>query len=161
MQSATLRGRRGVAYRRAIPARVSGWQLVFDKPGFAGTGEAYANIVPVPRARVYGVLFEVSADDHAHVELTEGVLIGAYQRVTVTATALTTGTRRRCYSLSSPRRAPDTRPTTRYMQVVIDGAEEHGLPSTHIAALRAVEAIPESTASARLRPLFDQFLRRR
>ena len=32
MQSATLRGRRGIAYRRALPARVSGWRVVFDKP---------------------------------------------------------------------------------------------------------------------------------
>jgi len=161
MQSATLRGRRGVAYRRAVPARVSGWELVFDKPGLLGTGEAYASLVPVRRATAYGVLFEITPDDMAHIDLTEGVLIGSYRRVAVTATALQTRTRRTAFTLTSDRRSPGARPTSRYMDVVIAGAVEHGLPDHHVDLLRGVPTQPESHTATLLRPLVDQFLKKR
>src|SRR5262245_36196024 len=84
MQTATLRGRRGIAYRRAVPARVRGWRLVLDKPGLiALQGQTFANIVPEVTACVLGVCFEMSPDDLAHVELTEGVKIENYRRAMV------------------------------------------------------------------------------
>jgi len=36
----------GIAYRRAVPARVPGWRLVLDKPGIVPVGHGFANIVP-------------------------------------------------------------------------------------------------------------------
>ena len=36
METATFRGRRGIAYRQALPARLTGWQLVLDKPPEGG-----------------------------------------------------------------------------------------------------------------------------
>lgn len=161
MQSATLRGRRGVEYRRAIAAQLSGWQLVFDKPGLAGTGEAYATIVPAARATTYGVLFQVTPEDMTHIDLTEGVLIGAYRRVEVIATALHTRTRRAAFTLASDRRHPTARPTTRYMNLVIEGAVEHGLPARHVDFLRTVPTREESPAAALLRPFVDQFMKKR
>ena len=75
MQAATLRGRRGITWASAVPARLAGWRFVCDKPPLLPTmGEAFANLVPEEGAEVYGVLFELEADDLAHVELTEGVL---------------------------------------------------------------------------------------
>jgi hypothetical protein len=32
MESGTLRGRRGIPFRRAVAARAPGWRVVFDKP---------------------------------------------------------------------------------------------------------------------------------
>jgi hypothetical protein len=52
MQSATLRGRRGVGYARALPARVPGWRLVLDKPPLISVGHG-ANIAPIPTARCW------------------------------------------------------------------------------------------------------------
>jgi hypothetical protein len=83
MQSATLRGRRGVDYRRAVPVKARGWRLVFDKPPLLPAAGAVANIVPEAGAETPGVAFEIAEDDLAHVELTEGVLIGNYARVDV------------------------------------------------------------------------------
>src|SRR5262249_61395170 len=99
MQSATLHGRRGIAYRRAVAARVRGWRLVLDKPGLVSPqGQTFANIVPEATLYVLGVCFEMNADDLAHVELTEGVKIENYRRVMVAeeplrAVPTTTGVR--------------------------------------------------------------------
>ena len=71
MQAATLRGRRGITWSRAIPARLGGWRFVCDKPPlFPSMAESYANLVPEDGAETYGVLFELEANDLAHVELT-------------------------------------------------------------------------------------------
>ena len=80
LQSATLRGRRGIEVFRSVAVRAPGWRLVFDKPGLLGHA-AFANIVAEKGSAVLGAAFEITVDDHAHVELTEGVAIGNYRRV--------------------------------------------------------------------------------
>ena len=161
MQSATLRGRRGVAYARALPVRLPGWRLVFDKPPLLSVGHGFANIVPDATAEALGVAFELSHADLDHVELTEGVRIGNYDAVEVEAWTLGAGGESlRARSLSSPRRDGSLRPSRRYMALLIEGALEHGLPPDYVAALRAVPAVEESPEAAALRPLIDRAMRR-
>ncbi len=160
MQSATLRGRRGVAYARAMPARVPGWQLVLDKPPVVSIGHGFANIVPDPQAEVLGVLFELSDEDFAHVELTEGVRIGNYDVVEIDAWPLAASAAVRARSLMSARRDPSLRPSVRYMTLLIEGASEHGLPEEYVATLRAIDAVEESEDAAALRPFIDRAMRR-
>jgi len=163
MQSATLRGRRGVDYQHAIPARVAGWQLVFDKPGLVGFGTSYANIVPNPNASVLGVLFAVSDADLEHIDFTEGVLIGNYRRIAVPVTVLPTlpDPPRTAFTLTSDRRDPTLRPSHRYMAMLIEGAREHGLPEDYIAFLHTVPAAPEPPEAVEMRALIDDAMRRR
>jgi hypothetical protein len=160
MQSATLRGRRGVAYARAVPARVPGWRLVLDKPPLISVGHGFANIVPDADGEVLGVIFELSDDDFSHVELTEGVRIGNYDVVDVDAHPLAGEAPVRARSLSSRRRDPVLRPSVRYMTLIIEGAVEHGLPDDYVATLRAIEAVEESAEAAALRPMIDRAMRR-
>jgi hypothetical protein len=145
METATFRGRRGICYARALPARVPDWRLVLDKPPLIPIGGAVANIVPEPGAVALGVLYEISTAELLHVELTEGVLIGNYKRVEVTAETLGSASLTiNAVSLASERRDPTCRPTDRYMRCVIAGAEEHGLPETHLTFLRGVPVCPET-----------------
>lgn len=162
LQSATLRGRRGVAVRRAVPVRAAGWRLVFDKPRLFGDGSV-ANIVPDDTTHVLGVAFEISLDDHAHVELTEGVAIGHYLRVELAVEPLAScdDPPRSALSLSSDKRDPSLRPSTRYMGLVIEGALEHGLPDAHLRFLRAIPAVEESAEAAALRPMIDALMKRK
>ena len=81
LQVATLRGRRGIDFQRAVPARARGWRLVFDKPPLVSAGTSVANIVADEAAEVLGVAFAITPDDHAHVEHTEGVAFDNYRRV--------------------------------------------------------------------------------
>jgi hypothetical protein len=159
MEAGTFRGRRNIEPLRALPARAPGWRLVLDKPTLLAVGEAVANIVRDPGAEVLGVLYEVTADDLAHIELTEGVRIGVYQRVDVPVVSLTVPPLEvMAASLSSPRRDASRRPSQRYMACVIRGAEEHGLPAAWIEYLRSVPVCPESAESASLRALLDAAL---
>jgi hypothetical protein len=162
MHSGTLRGRRGVEYMRAVAGRLSGWRLVLDKPPLFGVGGAFANIVPQHGAHVLGVLFEVTADDYSHIELTEGVLLHNYERVAVNVRPL----RARnagdvpAFTLASDRRDPSLLPTRRYVDLLIAGAQEHDLPARYVAALRRWPTGEETPEERALRPLIDQLLRR-
>jgi gamma-glutamylcyclotransferase len=161
MQRGTFCGRRGIECSRAEPARAAGWRLVFDKPGLIPLGEAFANIVPDAGAEVLGVAYEIDADDLAHVELTEGVLIGNYRPLEIPVALLADpGVVLTACTLASDRRDPRLRPSDRYMACVIGGAEEHGLPATWVDFLRAVPVARETSAAAELRPFFDEALRR-
>ena len=161
MQSDTLHGRRGIVFRRALAVRAPGWRVVFDKPPLVPIGESFANIVPDPDAAALGVAFEVDEQEVAHIELTEGVLVGNYQRVIVRVEPLVPqpDAPDTAVSLSSDRHDATLRPSKRYMGLLIAGAQEHGLPAEYIDLLRAVSA-GESTAAAReFRTLIDAGLR--
>ncbi len=158
MQRATFCGRRTIACTRALPARLAGWRLVFDKPPLVPIGESFANVVPDPDGEVLGVLYEITADDLAHVDLTEGVFIGNYRRVAVRVATLDGALAVDAYTLTSDSRLPELRPSTRYMACVIAGAEEIGLPPEWVAALRSVPAGHETAAAAALRPVVDAVL---
>jgi hypothetical protein len=163
MQSETLRGRRGIAYRRAVPVIAAGWRLVFDKPSLLGTAHSFANVVPDATAEVLGVAFEMTVEDLAHVEHSEGVGFGNYRSIEIAVRPIdaTLADPRRAVTLASDRRDPDRRPSTRYLDLVIAGATEHDLPEAWIARLRGEPAEPESDDSARLRPLLDDLMKRR
>jgi hypothetical protein len=164
LERATFCGRRGVVFRDAVPVRAPGWRLVFDKPTALPTGHSVANIVLDPAGHALGVAYEVSEDDLAHIEFTEGVGFGNYRRVTLTVEPLGMGCRRgptAAVSLSSDHRDPALCPSHRYMGMVIAGAIEHGLPAEHLAFLRAVPTREESPEAVALRPVIDEALRRR
>lgn len=162
MQTATFSGRRGIPFRRARPARADGWRLVLDKPPLVSIGEGFASIVPDPVAMVIGVVYEITALDLEHVDLTEGVLIDNYRRVEIPVTPLDAPHEvLRVQTLTSERRDPSLRPSDRYMSLIVAGAEEHGLPADWIAFLRTIPTRPESAESRRFRPLLDDVMRRR
>ncbi|HUI26490.1 MAG TPA: gamma-glutamylcyclotransferase [Candidatus Kryptonia bacterium] len=163
MQRATFAGRRGISFMRAEPARVGGWRLVFDKPPLFPVGESYANIVPDAGTEVLGVLYEVTADDLAHIDFTEGVPLGNYQRIEVPVTSLrpSSNSSQRAFTLTSERRDPQLQPSVRYMNLLIAGALEHGLPADYVDFLRAVPARPETAEAIRFRAMIDEFLQRR
>jgi len=170
MQSATLRGRRCIEYRRALPGRAPGWRLVLDKPPLVGSGVSFANIIADPAAEVWGVLFEIADHDLAHIDLTEGVLIGNYARVEVAVAPLADGSAasgssmgpppQRAFTLTSDQRDPSLHPSQRYMQLLIDGALEHGLPADYVKFLRRVPTVDEPEHMQQWRPLIDELLRK-
>ncbi len=161
METATLRGRRGVEVLQANPARVSGWRIVFDKPGIVSVGHGFGNIVEDPAAAVLGVAYELPEAEMEHLDLTEGVLIGNYRRVEVSAELLGDGRRVRAWTFASEKRDPALEPSIRYMACVVAGALEHGLPAEYVEWLRGVPAVVESAEAKAFRPIMDDALRRR
>ena len=157
MQTATFRGRRGIEFHRALPMRAPGWRLVLDKPPLVPIGESFANIVRDAGAEVLGVAYEVSADALQTIDLTEGVLIGNYQRcaIEVLPLAADDGEPLAAFTLVSDRHDSALRPSTRYLGLLIEGAIEHGLPSAYVEFLRGIPACAPSAAAVALRPLID------
>jgi len=161
MQRETFSGRRGITPRRALAARVAGWRLVLDKPPLIPMSQSFANLIPDAAAEVLGVLYEVTPDDYAHVEFSEAVPFGNYRRVEVESRPLASGAAPvRAYTLVSERRAPDMRPSRRYVEMMVAGAVQHGLPIEWIDFLRGVPAGEESAADLKLRALLDRAMRK-
>jgi AIG2-like family len=161
METATFRGRRNIEYGQAIPARAAGWRLVLDKPPLVPVGEAFANLRRDPAATVFGVLYEIAEADLAHIDLTEGVLIDNYQRISIPVEPLRPPHgERQAFTLVSDRRVNDLLPSRRYMACLIAGAEEHGLPAEWITFLGTVPVCEESPEAAAFRPLLDAVLRK-
>jgi hypothetical protein len=160
MQPQTFAGRRGIVAARALPARLVGWQLVFDKPPLLPMGQGMANVVATPGAEVLGVAYAITADDLAHVDLTEGVLIENYRRVAVQVAPLGGGTSFEAWTLTSDRRTAGLLPSQRYMELLVDGALHHGLPSEYVAWLRGCPAVADSPESLAVRAFIDRALKK-
>ena len=160
MQSATFRGRRRIDPRSARAARVSGWRIVFDKPPLLPIGESFANIVADAASEVFGVVYEIAPEDFEHVELTEGVQIGNYDRLEVAAEMLD---ERRIvfpvFTLATTKSDPTLRPTERYLSLVIEGALEHGLPASYVEWLRTIPTSVPTAESLELRARIDEAFR--
>lgn len=161
MQSDTFRGRRGIVPRAAVAARLTGWQLVLDKPPILPTGAAMANVVEAADHEVLGVAYEITLEDLAHVDLTEGVLIGNYRRVAVRVVSLDGAREIECFTLTSERRDPRLAPSRRYMAILVEGALMHGLPSEYVEWLRCRPAVEETAEGIEARRIIDEALRKR
>ena len=161
MQPATFGGRRGIVPLRTVPARLAGWQLVFDKPPLLPVGQGMANVVATAGAEVLGVAYAVTTDDLAHIELTEGVLIDNYRWITVEVTPLDgSGPPLEAVTLASDRRDASLLPSRRYMALLIEGAEAHGLPAEYVAWLRCCPAVEESPEALAARQLIDRAMKK-
>lgn len=155
MQPATFAGRRGITPARTLAARAPGWRLVVDKPPLVPIGESFANLVAAPTAEVYGVVYEITAEDLAHVELTEGVLIGNYARVEIGVAPLCGNAPTRAFTLVSEKHAPELQPSDHYMRLLVEGAAHHGLPDEWIAMLRAIPTKAVSAEASAARAFID------
>jgi AIG2 family protein len=166
MQPATFAGRRGIAAARIVAARAPGWRLTLDKTPLVPVGESFANLLADAAAETFGVLYEITADDLAHVDLTEGVLIGNYERIEIDVVPLAQAVHggavdgpTRAFTLVSDKRSTDLLPSDRYIALLIEGAETHGLPPEWIAMLRGVRTCVASPESIVARRIVDDGLR--
>jgi hypothetical protein len=155
MQPATFAGRRGITPSRAVAARAPGWRLVLDKTPLVPVGASFANLRADAEAVAWGVAYEIGEDDLAHVDLTEGVLIGNYARVEIAIEPVDAAGPSRAFTLVSDKRSDDLRPSDRYMALLIEGATTHGLPDEWIAMLRAIPTCVESAEASAGRRLVD------
>jgi len=132
MSTARLQAR--VAGARPLGrAFVDDWRLVFDKPGRDGTGKA--NLASLAGARTWGVLFEIPAPAWTVLDGFEP----GYERCAFRFERRETRAREaHAYvyppaSRVSEARAATNPPSEEYLEHVLAGAREHGLPRAHVA----------------------------
>ena len=117
---------------------LSGYRLRFNLPGRPAGKAAPANISSDPDAEVWGVLYEITRADLVHLDFTEGVPGRRYRHVWVD-THDTDGRQVRAVTYTAEGAPTDGRPSKRYITLLCEGAEAHGLPETYLRFLKTVD----------------------
>jgi gamma-glutamylcyclotransferase len=141
MASARLQERAPSA-RPLGPALLPGYAWRCNKRGADGT--AKANLVAMPGAETWGVLYEVHARDWDAIDRAEG----GYERIPVEV--LRDGVRGPAQTYISDRIAEDWSPARWYLGLVAAGAREHALPDAWLAAITALMPAESEPAGERI-----------
>ncbi|XP_071539038.1 gamma-glutamylcyclotransferase-like [Panulirus ornatus] len=100
---------------------------------------AAATIVEDPGNYLYGVLWEIDNEDMDNLDRQEGVQHGIYKVLEVDVeTPSGENVKARSYQIICPMEE-DRRPSSVYMDVIIGGARENGLPEDYIRFLESIE----------------------
>lgn len=133
----TFLGRRRMRPLEVRIGRLDGFELRFD----LGVGEGergVANVAALSGAHVWGVLWRITQDGAGHLDRSEGVHRGFYQRLAVEV-ATPDGARLSAFTYQSVRGRSGRKPSRRYLGLLLAGAHQHGLPEDWIERLRAFE----------------------
>ena len=129
---------RGIGFRRLGRARLHGYRLAFRRRSIR-TNSGVADIVPEPGAEVWGVVYELTDDDAAELDRKEG-RPWAYDRREI---RITLGDARETnaftYVVSRPE-PHEVVPSPDYVELMVEGADEVGLPATYIDTLKSLHA---------------------
>lgn len=132
MSSRALSMRRVQPLRREAAA-LADYRLTFGERGLPLLEPAFASIEAAPGEVVHGVLMELTGADFDRIDATEG---RGYALVEVRVRGAVSGA---IEALAFQTRAPvrGRRPSGRYLDLLCEGAREHGLPPAYIAWLAA------------------------
>jgi cation transport regulator ChaC len=134
MNRSIFEGRRGMRPLQALPALLKNYQLRFNLA--IGPGErGVANLESEADASTWGVLYLITTDQAEHLDRTEGVHRGTYQRLQVSVT-LEGGEPIRAFTYQSDRISQGRKPSPRYMGFLIEGAIQHRLPRGYVDYLQ-------------------------
>lgn len=113
-------------------ARLSGWRLTFtrDSPAWGG---GVGHIEADPSSEVWGVLWDLTEEHLAALDVYEGIEVGAYVRDVVTVSFDRRDVEAQVY-FAVPRGYK--KPSKKYMSALIRGAEAHGCPDDYLEQLR-------------------------
>jgi gamma-glutamylcyclotransferase len=127
------------------PALLSGYRIGFRYPSTSFPGGSAADIVRDANARVWGVLFEITEGDIQALDGFEDVDLGGYRRIPIDV--LYDGLEVEAWSYEVIDKLDDDyRPVPEYLELMIEGALQAGLPETYIEEIeiKAIEARPFS-----------------
>jgi cation transport regulator ChaC len=113
------------------------YRLQFNIP--VGPGErGVANLEVQTGARTCGALYLLSTQDSERLDNSEGVGVGLYRRLPVEVST-EAGERIAAFTYQSCMTTAGRKPSPRYMRLLIEGAQQHGLPLTWIESLQRFE----------------------
>jgi cation transport regulator ChaC len=109
-------------------ARLENYEMLFNKKARGGTGEA--NVHPASGKTVHGVLYKIPEVAFRSMDRFEGAPVH-YRRIEV---AVTEGAGRKVNAqvYIATKIEKGLRPAPHYLQKIIEGAKEHGLPENYI-----------------------------
>ena len=120
-------------------ARCDGYALRFDKPG--RDGSAKANLAPAPDGVVWGVVWRIAAADWARLDACEPGYLRVLVAVGLGDEGLgDEGVRRQAHAYVYRGPAIAVPPLRAYLDHLLEGAREHGLPEDYRRALALLGA---------------------
>lgn len=133
MSRAQVRQRAGEFGEEKL-ARLNNYQLNFDKIARGGTGTA--NIAPAEGKTVFGVLYRLSEQQLRALDRYEGVP-DHYRRSQLTVED-EQGHKISAQVYLARKVRKGLKPDRPYLQRIVQGAEEHGLPGDYVEQLRKI-----------------------
>lgn len=142
-------GRLRARIRGVVPvesALLPGHALRFNKRGRDGSGKC--SVVPHAGAEVAGVIYQITRTGLVRLDRFEG---SGYRRSPIVVHGLDSGRRYRAHCYVAKASAIDDSCVAYdwYRDIVVAGAESHGLPAAYIDRLRATPARPDPNGRRR------------
>lgn len=128
--------------RECKRARLDGYRLTFNKRGDDDTGKA--NIVPDASSSVWGVVYRCNDAALLKMDKREGVSGGHYKRTTIRVRLDGESELEVITYVAGDSFIDDScSPMRSYLNRIIDGAREHGLPDSYIREIEAVVTVAD------------------
>jgi gamma-glutamylcyclotransferase (GGCT)/AIG2-like uncharacterized protein YtfP len=118
---------------RAGTGWLDGWRLTFGGEDMGWEG-ALATVAEEQDARVFVVLYEISASDEEALDRWDGATLGYYSKLRVRVAALDGEVLAWLYVLNN---YEGGLPSARYLGIMADAAEAAGAPEDYVSELRA------------------------
>jgi gamma-glutamylcyclotransferase (GGCT)/AIG2-like uncharacterized protein YtfP len=118
---------------RAGTGWLDGWRLTFGGEDMGWEG-ALATVAEEQDARVFVVLYEISASDEEALDRWDGATLGYYSKLRVRVAALDGEVLAWLYVLNN---YEGGLPSARYLGIMADAAEAAGAPGDYVSELRA------------------------
>lgn len=119
-------------------ARLPGYRLAFTRRS-TRWGGGVADIVEAPEGEVWGAVWRIPLDERPALDRQEGLHLDPphYRRIAVTVTT-PAGDDLECLAYQvATREAAHIAPSPAYLDTMLRGAAEMGLPPEYVAAMRA------------------------
>ena len=135
----TARLRQRVPSARALGVAVlHGHRLAFHKAGRDGSAKCDVALSTQPGDRVYGVIYAMHTRHRQRLDLAEGLGMG-YEHKMVTV-QLAEGNEASALTYRATHTDPALLPYRWYLEHVLRGAREHGLPDHYLATIAATNS---------------------
>lgn len=132
-------------------ARLYKHRLRFHKKSKDNSGKCDAKCTGDDTDIVYGVVFEISAEEKPELDRKEGLRNGYDEKSVSIYTH--DGNVLNAVTYYATNTDPKLKPYEWYKEHVVRGAREHGLPAEYISTIAAVEAMPDTDSSRHEREL--------
>lgn len=128
---------RGVRPVGSWAAELAGHEVAFLGPGLNGLEPAFAYLRAREGALAYGVLHRLSREDLERIKASEGARY-EWSRLPV---QLADGRQLLAHTLVRTTPGTPGTPSRRYLGILIEGAEENGLPAPYVSRLRVQASV--------------------
>ncbi|XP_032413522.1 gamma-glutamylcyclotransferase [Xiphophorus hellerii] len=120
-------------------AKLKDYKLVFGNYKGLASDRWHGGVATIedsPGDEVWGVVWRMSISDLESLDNQENVMLGAYRPVELSVKTKGQDISCRTYIMNS---CVYARPSPQYLQVIVMGAEQHGLPTEYQEKLRAIK----------------------